>query len=59
MSTSLVTAWIIIALTGSGRPVLSKQVRIDAIACHLPAVRAEYPVDGAWRPVTIKIRCTQ
>jgi hypothetical protein len=57
MSAALVTAWIIVALTGSGRPVLSKQVRIDPVACRLPAVRAEYAIDGEWRPVTIKIRC--
>ncbi|MGO9008067.1 MAG: hypothetical protein ACLQIQ_08480 [Beijerinckiaceae bacterium] len=59
MSAALVTAWIVIALTGSGQPVLSKQVRIDPIACHLPAVRAEYPVGGQWRPVTIRISCAR
>jgi hypothetical protein len=63
MSSALITAFIIIALAGPGQDrgqtILQKQVRIEAVACHLPAVRAEYPVEGQWRPVTIKIRCVQ
>ena len=54
---TLVTAFIIVALAGSGQPILSKQVRIDLAACRLPAVRAEYPVAGQWKPVTIRITC--
>lgn len=71
MSAPLVTAWIIIELASagprlngqiaseSGRPILAKQVRIDPVACHLPAVRADYRVDGQWRPVRIRITCSR
>ncbi len=56
MTAAFVAAWIVVtSLTGD--VILQKQVRIDPVACHLPAVRAEYPVDGEWRPVTLRIRC--
>jgi hypothetical protein len=57
MSAALVTAWIVITTTVSGQTVLAKQVRIDPAACHVPSVKAEYPVDGKWVPVTLRIRC--
>ena len=57
MSAALVTAWIVIAMVPSGQTILAKQIRIDPVACHLPAVKAEYPVDGKWTPVTVRIRC--
>jgi hypothetical protein len=59
MSTAFVTAWITILLTGSGQTLLERQVRVDPIACHLPAVRAEYPIDGRWHAVMLRIRCAQ
>jgi hypothetical protein len=63
VSSALVAAFIVIVLAGPGQDrgqtILQKQVRIEPLACHLPAVKAEYPVDGQWRPVTIKIRCAQ
>jgi hypothetical protein len=57
MSAAFVTAWIVIAAIPSGQAILAKQIRIDPVACHLPAIKAEYPVDGKWAPVTVRIRC--
>jgi hypothetical protein len=57
MSGAFVTAWIVIASIASGQPIVSKQIRVEPLACHLPAVRAEYPNDGRWLPVTVRIRC--
>jgi hypothetical protein len=49
-------AWIVVA-TLQGQPLVQKQVRVEPRACHLPAVKAEYPLDGVWKPVTVAIRC--
>jgi hypothetical protein len=51
-----VMAWIVVA-TLQGQPLVQKQVRVEPRACHLPAVKAEYPLDGVWKPVTVAIRC--
>ena len=59
MSAALLTAWVIIASATSGQVILSKQIRVDARACHLPAIRAEYPLDGKWVPVTLRMRCAK
>ncbi len=59
MSIAFVTAWITIFVAGSNATLLARQVHVDTVACHLPALRAEYPVDGRWRAVTLQIRCAR
>jgi hypothetical protein len=56
MSGALVAAWIVV-ITTSGQTILAKQIRVDPVACHLPSVKAEYPVDDKWVPVRLRIRC--
>ncbi len=53
----MIAAWIIVTAIGASTPFVEKQIRVDPKACHLPAVRGEYPVSGEWKPVTIKISC--
>jgi len=55
----LITAWILITALGAQAPFVEKQVRVEPRACHLPAVRGEYPMNSEWRAVEIKIRCKQ
>jgi hypothetical protein len=52
----MVTAWIVISML-SGKPILSKQVRVEPQACHFPAVKAEYPLASGWHTVILKISC--
>jgi hypothetical protein len=54
----MVTAWIVISML-SGNPILSKQIHVQPQACHFPALRAEYPLDGDWHAVVLKIRCAR
>jgi hypothetical protein len=53
----VIAAWIAITALGASQPFMSKEIRIEPGACGLPAVRGEYPVNGAWKPVTIRIAC--
>jgi hypothetical protein len=52
----MIAAWIVVSLL-NGQPLVQKQIRIERAACHLPALKAEYPANGEWKPVTVKIRC--
>ncbi len=53
----MIAAWIIVTALGTGQPFVQKEIRVDKIACGLPAVRGEYPVNGIWKAVTIRIAC--
>jgi hypothetical protein len=57
MNAGLVAAWILITLSGSGQTIVAKQVRIDPRACHMPPLKAEYPLEGRWRAVTVQLKC--
>lgn len=34
-----------------------KDVRLDAMVCHLPVIRGELPLNGEWRPATFRFVC--
>jgi hypothetical protein len=53
----MITAWIIVTALNSSAAFVEKQIRVEPAACHLPAVRGEYPVGGEWYRVTIRIVC--
>jgi hypothetical protein len=53
----MITAWIIVTALGMPAPFIENQIRVERAACHLPQVRGEYPIGGAWHQVTIRIAC--
>jgi hypothetical protein len=55
----LVAAWLVVVSTVTGQTLVSKQIRIEPRACHLPAVAGAWPLDGAWEPVTVSVKCAR
>jgi len=53
----MIMAWIIVFALGAPAPFIQKQIRVEPSACHLPPLRGEYPINGEWRRVTIRIAC--
>jgi hypothetical protein len=54
----MVTAWVVISLL-TGQPLVQKQIRVEPAACHMHAVRAEYPINGEWTAVTLRVKCAR
>jgi len=53
----VIAALMIVTALGAPGPFIEKQIRVEAKACHLPVIRGEYPIDGEWHRVTIKVVC--
>jgi hypothetical protein len=53
----MIMAWMIVSALGAPQPFIEKQIRVEPKACHLPAIRGEYPIGDEWHRVTIKIAC--